>query len=163
MELKVVGQPIGRVEGPDKVSGRMVYTADVAVPEALWGKCLRSTMPHARLVRVDASRARQVPGVRAVLTGADVPDFRVGVSLQDLPVLACDKVRFIGDKIAGGGRGDPGSGRGGFGAHRGGIRGVARGGRHRGSPGDGAPVIHEQLAAMPACPPAGGTGPTHYR
>ena len=100
MELKVVGQPIGRVEGPDKVSGRMVYTADVDTPEALWGKCLRSTMPHARLVRVDASRARRVPGVRAVLTGADVPDFRVGVSLQDLPVLARDKVRFIGDKIA---------------------------------------------------------------
>ena len=100
MELKVVGQPIGRVEGPDKVSGRMVYTADVDAPDALWGKCLRSTMPHARLVRVDASRARQVPGVHAVLTGADVPDFRVGVSLQDLPVLARDKVRFIGDKIA---------------------------------------------------------------
>ena len=100
MELKVVGQPIGRVEGPDKVSGRMVYTADVDAPEALWGKCLRSTMPHARLVRVDASRARRVPGVHAVLTGADVPDFRVGVSLQDLPVLARDKVRFIGDKIA---------------------------------------------------------------
>ena len=100
MDLKVVGQPVGRVEGPDKVSGRMVYTADVEVPEALWGKCLRSTMPHARLVRVDASRARQVRGVHAVLTGTDVPDVRVGVSLQDLPVLARDKVRFIGDKIA---------------------------------------------------------------
>lgn len=100
MDLKVVGQPVGRVEGPDKVSGAMVYTADVAAPEALWGKCLRSTMAHARLVRVDASRARQVPGVHAVLTGADVPDVRVGISLQDLPVLARDKVRFIGDKIA---------------------------------------------------------------
>lgn len=100
MELKVVGQPVGRVEGPEKVSGRMVYTADVDAPEALWGKCLRSTMAHARLKRVDASRARDVPGVRAVLTGADVPDFRVGVSLRDLPVLARDKVRFIGDKIA---------------------------------------------------------------
>ena len=100
MELKVVGQPVGRVEGPDKVSGAMVYTADVPAPEALWGKCLRSTMAHARLARVDASRARQVPGVHAVLTGADVPDLRVGISLQDLPVLARDKVRFIGDKIA---------------------------------------------------------------
>ena len=100
MDLKVVGQPVGRVEGPDKVSGAMVYTADVAAPEALWGKCLRSTMAHARLARVDASRARRVPGVRAVLTGADVPDVRVGISLQDLPVLARDKVRFIGDKIA---------------------------------------------------------------
>ena len=100
MDLKVVGQPIGRVEGPDKVSGRMVYTADVDAPDALWGKCLRSTMAHARLARVDASRARQVPGVQAVLTGEDVPDVRVGVSLEDLPVLARDKVRFIGDKIA---------------------------------------------------------------
>ena len=100
MDLKVVGHPVGRVEGPDKVSGRMVYTADVQVPEALWGKCLRSTLAHARLVRVDASRARRVPGVHAVLTGAEVPDVRVGVSLQDLPLLARDKVRFIGDKIA---------------------------------------------------------------
>lgn len=100
MDFKVVGHPVGRVEGPDKVSGKMVYTADVQVPEALWGKCLRSTMAHARLVRVDAARAREVPGVHAVLTGADVPDLRVGVSLQDLPVLARDRVRFIGDKIA---------------------------------------------------------------
>lgn len=100
MELRVVGHPVGRVEGPDKVSGKMVYTADVGAPDALWGKCLRSTLAHARLVRVDASRARQVPGVHAVLTGADVPDVRVGVSVRDLPVLARDKVRFIGDKIA---------------------------------------------------------------
>ena len=100
MELRVVGQPVGRVEGPDKVSGKMVYTADVVAPDALWGKCLRSTLAHARLVRVDASRARQVPGVHAVLTGADVPDVRVGVKVRDLPVLARDKVRFIGDKIA---------------------------------------------------------------
>ena len=100
MDLKVVGQPIGRVDGPDKVSGKMEYTADVRVPEALWGKCLRSTLAHATLVRVDATRARQVPGVHAVLTGADVPDVQVGVSLRDLSVLARDKVRFIGDKIA---------------------------------------------------------------
>ena len=100
MELRVVGQPVGRVEGPDKVSGKTVYTADVVAPDALWGKCLRSTLAHARLVRVDASRARQVPGVHAVLTGADVPDVRVGVKVRDLPVLARDKVRFIGDKIA---------------------------------------------------------------
>ena len=100
MELRVVGHPVGRVEGPDKVSGKTVYTADVGAPDALWGKCLRSTLAHARLVRVDASRARQVPGVHAVLTGADVPDVRVGVSVRDLPVLARDKVRFIGDKIA---------------------------------------------------------------
>ncbi len=100
MDLKVVGQPVGRVEGPDKVSGRMIYTADVSAPGALWGKCLRSTRAHALLVSVDASRARQVPGVHAVLTGADVPDVRVGISLQDLPILARDKVRFIGDKIA---------------------------------------------------------------
>ena len=100
MELKVVGHPVGRVEGPDKVSGKMVYTADVGAPGALWGKCLRSTLAHAWLVRVDASRARQVPGVHAVLTGADVPDVRVGVSVRDLPILARDKVRFIGDKVA---------------------------------------------------------------
>ncbi len=95
MELKVVGQPVRRIEGPDKVSGKMVYTADVKVPDTLWGKCLRSTLPHARILRVDVARARRVPGVRAVLTGADVPEGRVGVSLQDVPVLARDKVLLL--------------------------------------------------------------------
>ncbi len=57
-EFKVVGAPIPRLEGPDKVSGRTIYAADVNLPGALWGKILRSPHPHARIRRIDISKAR---------------------------------------------------------------------------------------------------------
>jgi CO/xanthine dehydrogenase Mo-binding subunit len=66
----------------------------------IWGKSLRSPYPHARILRVDTTKAKRLKGVLAVLTGADLPLLRVGLSLQDLPVLAQDKVRFVGEKVA---------------------------------------------------------------
>ncbi|MBI4200267.1 MAG: xanthine dehydrogenase family protein molybdopterin-binding subunit [Chloroflexi bacterium] len=66
----------------------------------LWGKTLRSPLPHARILRVDTSRARRLAGVHAVLTGADIPDVRVGRRMRDMPVLTRDKVRFLGEKVA---------------------------------------------------------------
>ncbi|MGH9892684.1 MAG: xanthine dehydrogenase family protein molybdopterin-binding subunit, partial [bacterium] len=100
MKLQVVGRPMPRIEGPEKVSGKTLYTADVQLPGLLWGKCLRSPYPHARIVRVNAEKAKRVKGVSAVLTGADLPPFRVGLSLQDSPILAQGKVRFAGEKVA---------------------------------------------------------------
>ena len=100
-----VGKSATRVEGPDKVAGLARYPADVLLPGALWGKVLRSPLPHARIVHIDGSRARQVPGVHAVITAADIPDTRVGRRLLDFPVLARDKVRFIGEKVAAGDEG----------------------------------------------------------
>jgi CO/xanthine dehydrogenase Mo-binding subunit len=99
MDLKVVGRPIERVEGPEKVGGKTVYTADVQLPGMLWGKCLRSPYPHARIVRVNTDRAKTVKGIVTVLTGADLPPHRVGLSLQDTPLLAQHKVRFVGEKV----------------------------------------------------------------
>ena len=99
MELKVVGRPSSRVDGPDKVSGTTVYTADVQLPGMLWGRCLRSPYAHARILSINTEPAKKVKGVRAVLTGEDVPDKRVGLSLQDTPLLAIGKVRFIGEKV----------------------------------------------------------------
>ncbi|MFQ6029700.1 MAG: xanthine dehydrogenase family protein molybdopterin-binding subunit, partial [Dehalococcoidia bacterium] len=96
----VVGQPIPRGEGPDKVSGKSVYTADIALPGLLWGKVLRSPYPHARIVSIDTSKARQLPGVHAVITGQDIPERRVGRLLRDCPVLARDRVLFVGEKVA---------------------------------------------------------------
>ena len=100
MELKIVGRPMGRIEGPEKVGGTTLYTADVQLPGMVWGKCLRSPLSHARIVRVNTEKAKKVSGVLAVLTGADLPPFRVGLSLQDIPVLAQGKVRFVGEKVA---------------------------------------------------------------
>ncbi|MGE5820035.1 MAG: xanthine dehydrogenase family protein molybdopterin-binding subunit [Deltaproteobacteria bacterium] len=99
MDLKVVGRPVGRAEGPEKVGGKTVYTADVQLPGMLWGKCLRSPYPHARIVRINTDRAKKVNGIVTVLTGADLPPHRVGLSLQDTPLLAQHKVRFVGEKV----------------------------------------------------------------
>ncbi|MBI4523094.1 MAG: hypothetical protein HY695_04685, partial [Deltaproteobacteria bacterium] len=100
MKLRVVGRPLARIEGPEKVSGKTRYTADVELPGMIWGKCLRSPFAHARILRIDTSEARKLKGVVAVLTGEDLPSYRVGLRLQDIPVLARGKVRFVGDKVA---------------------------------------------------------------
>ena len=97
--LTSIGQPAGHVEGPAKVTGRALYTADVTLPGMLWGKCLRSPFPHARILAFEVAQARQLPGVHAVLTGADLPEVRIGRFLLDIPVLARDRVRFIGEKV----------------------------------------------------------------
>src|SRR5215210_1211434 len=96
----LIGASVPRLEGPEKVTGRATYTADVTLPGTLWAKILRSPPPHARIVRIDASAARQVPGVRAVVTGQDVPGRYVGKTIRDMPVLCWDRVRFIGDRVA---------------------------------------------------------------
>jgi CO/xanthine dehydrogenase Mo-binding subunit len=96
----VVGRPVTRQEGPDKVSGKFLYAADVALPGMLWGKVLRSPYPHARIVHIDASRAMGLPGVRAVITGKDTTGMRIGRMVRDVPLLAEDKVRFVGEKVA---------------------------------------------------------------
>ena len=95
-----VGKPVARGEGPDKVSGKAVYAADIVLPGMLWGGVLRSPYPHATITNIDASQAERVPGVHAVVTGRDLPDRRIGRLLQDMPVLARDKVRFVGEKVA---------------------------------------------------------------
>ncbi len=96
----LIGAPIPRIEGPDKVTGRVSYAADVTLPGTLWGRILRSPHPHARIVRIDASAAWQVPGVRAVVTGQDVVGHYVGKTMRDMPVLCWDRVRFVGDRVA---------------------------------------------------------------
>jgi CO/xanthine dehydrogenase Mo-binding subunit len=99
-EYNIVGTSVPRAEGTDKVSGRTVYAADVKVSGLLWGKILRSPHPHARIRRVDTARARQAPGVRAVITGEDVRGCLVGKQIRDMPVLCWDVVRFVGDRVA---------------------------------------------------------------
>lgn len=95
-----IGRSVVRGEGADKVSGKAVYTADITLPGMMWGQVLRSPFPHARIISIDTSRAKELPGVYAVLTGQDIPERRVGRMLRDCPVLARDKVLFIGEKVA---------------------------------------------------------------
>ena len=95
-----IGKPVTRQEGPDKVSGAFTYSGDVNLPGMLWGKVLRSPYPHARILSIDTSRAEAMPGVHGVITGKDTAGMRVGRSVRDVPLLAEDVVRFVGEKVA---------------------------------------------------------------
>jgi CO/xanthine dehydrogenase Mo-binding subunit len=90
-----------RIEGHDKVSGQQKYTADMSHPDMLWAAFATSPVAHAKIVSIDTTAAKAVPGVIAVLTSADLPPGkRSGRMLYDLPVLAYEKVVYIGDRVA---------------------------------------------------------------
>lgn len=101
--LGIVGVALPRVDAAEKTSGRALYTADLVMPGALSAKVLRSARPHARIARLDASRARQAPGVHAVLTAHELgafADARYGYFIKDRPIVAIDKVLYQGDIMA---------------------------------------------------------------
>jgi CO/xanthine dehydrogenase Mo-binding subunit len=100
IEPRVVGKSLPRMDGAGKVTGAAVYAADFALPDMLVGKVFRSTELHARIVRVDTARARSLPGVRAIITAADVPDIRYGGAVKDETVFARGKVRYAGQPVA---------------------------------------------------------------
>ncbi|HEY3117637.1 MAG TPA: molybdopterin cofactor-binding domain-containing protein, partial [Chloroflexota bacterium] len=93
-------KPEIRVEGELKVRGRARYAADVQMPGMLWAAYLKSPVPHARIVSIDTSMAKAVQGVHAVLTHEDIGARRHGKVLYDCPVLAYDRVRYVGDRVA---------------------------------------------------------------
>lgn len=97
---RVVGQSLTRIDAPGKVTGSAIYAADFALPGMLFGKVFRSAAPHARLVKLDTSKALLIPGVRAVITAADVADVRYGAAVKDEPVFASDIVRYWGQPVA---------------------------------------------------------------
>ena len=86
--LRVVGRSVPRTDAVDKVTGRARYVTDLELPGMAHARLLRSPYAHARLVRVDVSRARELPGVYAVLTGADFTwcDPYHGPAFRDRPV-----------------------------------------------------------------------------
>ena len=93
---------VTRYDAPDKVTGRAKYTADIRLPDMVFGKILGSPIAHGLIRRIDVSKARALPGVLAVITGADVPDAWYGVSpaREDEQILAKERVRYVGDEIA---------------------------------------------------------------
>lgn len=100
MAHATLGQDQAQVNALAKVTGRALYAGDLKLPGLLHGKVLRSPYPHARIVRVDTRAALALPGVRAVLTGADCPDALWGVHHKERRILARDVVRFAGEEVA---------------------------------------------------------------
>ncbi|HEV2519238.1 MAG TPA: xanthine dehydrogenase family protein molybdopterin-binding subunit [Thermoplasmata archaeon] len=99
--LRLLGGRIPYIEGPLKVTGRAEYTDDIKRPGMLYGGLLRSPWPHARLISIDASAARAMPGVYAVLTGERYPTpFGVLPITHDETAIAVGKARYIGDIVA---------------------------------------------------------------
>ena len=95
-----LAEPEYRVEGAWKVTGAALYTSDRDLPGTLRARFLTSPLPHALIRSIDASAARAVPGVHAVLTGSDIGPRRFGKTLYDQPVLAYQRVRFVGERVA---------------------------------------------------------------
>jgi selenium-dependent xanthine dehydrogenase len=99
--LNAVGRPVAPQEVVDKVTGRAKFTDDVTFPGMLVGRTLRAAFPHARILKIDTSQAKALPGVCAVLTHEDVPGENIhGLIYADWPVLCGDKVRYMGDAVA---------------------------------------------------------------
>lgn len=99
--FQVVGTRARKVEGMAKVTGRAVYADDLTLPRMLYAKLLRSIHAHARLKSIDASEALAMPGVHAVITGKDLPEyFGIIPWTQDEQALCEDKARYVGDAIA---------------------------------------------------------------
>jgi CO/xanthine dehydrogenase Mo-binding subunit len=95
--FSVVGKALPRVEGAEKVTGRAQYTYDIRLPGQLYARVLRSPHPHARIRRIDTSRAEALPGVRAVLSAANPPEI---TWYQEECPLFDRTLRLIGDEVA---------------------------------------------------------------
>ena len=97
----IVGKNVGRVDSLDKVLGKPIYTMDIVPENALHLKVVRSSVAHALLKKVDLTRARNYPGVAAVVTAHDIPGINESTALlPDKPLFATDRVRFVGEPIA---------------------------------------------------------------
>ncbi len=94
-----IGKRVTKPDAPDKATGRTVYINDMVVPRMLYGKILHSGRAHAKIVSIDTSAARALPGVHVVLTGADIPELRFGPTRDNVPLKA-GKVRCVRDEVA---------------------------------------------------------------
>ena len=96
-----IGHSTRRLDAPGKVTGAIKYAADLWMANMLHLQVLRSPHPHARIVRIDASKARRLPGVECVLTCDDVPGVdNFGVFIEDQPIMARGVVRYVGEAVA---------------------------------------------------------------
>ena len=98
--LLVIGKDVQRTDAVPKVTGAAQYVADIRMPGMLHGAVLRSPHPNARIISIDVSAARAMPGVKAVLTGEDTAHKKWGAFRPDLYPLAIGRVRYVGDEVA---------------------------------------------------------------
>jgi len=102
-EFSVIGQRVPRVDAKEKVTGQAKYAADYSLTDMLWCKLVRSPYPHARIVNIDTSQAKKLPGVKGIITGKDFGGWTWGwmPKTRDEPPLAVDKVCYMAESVAG--------------------------------------------------------------
>jgi CO/xanthine dehydrogenase Mo-binding subunit len=94
-----VGKRIPKLDAEEKVTGKAIYIQDLKLPRMLYGKILYSPHPHAKIVTIDTSKAEKLPGVKAILTGYNIPPIKFGVYKDNVPLKA-NKVRSMRDEVA---------------------------------------------------------------
>ena len=99
MNEELIGKSVPRIDGVEKVTGSAIYAADMSLPGMLHAKMVLSPHAHAKIVGIDIEGARRIPGVKAILTGKDLP-YRVGLYMVDKPILADGKARYCGEPVA---------------------------------------------------------------
>jgi 4-hydroxybenzoyl-CoA reductase subunit alpha len=101
-QFNVVGRRLPMLDAAAKAKGAAQFTDDLTFPGMLYGKILRSPLPHAKILNVDVSKALRLPGVKGAVTGAEIPDRQYGIvpKARDEYALAKGKVRYIGDEVA---------------------------------------------------------------
>lgn len=98
--MNFVGREYSLIEGDLKLDGKIKYITDMKMHNMLYGKILRSPYAHARIRKINIEKARKLPGVKATITGKDIPQKKFGIYINDKYALAVEKVRFIGDEVA---------------------------------------------------------------
>jgi CO/xanthine dehydrogenase Mo-binding subunit/aerobic-type carbon monoxide dehydrogenase small subunit (CoxS/CutS family) len=97
----VIGKNVRRIDAPSKVTGRLKYAGDMTMPGMLHVQVLRSPLAHARIISIDTSSAEAMEGVEGVITSVDVPgEDGFGVFVNDQPIMARGKVRYVGEAVA---------------------------------------------------------------
>src|SRR5499425_1638020 len=101
-KFSVIGQSLPKIDAWAKVTGETRFADDLVLPRMAYAKLLRSPHAHARILRIDTSRARAIPGVYSVITGHDLPRVKFGILpvSQDEEALCTEKVRMVGDPVA---------------------------------------------------------------
>src|SRR5262245_60677402 len=100
--MTVIGTNVRRIDGVEKVSGQGLYAGDLRLPGMAYAKVLRSPLPHARIRRIDFSKAAALNGVVAIVSrdNLNVASNSFGAYVKDQQILATDKVRYVGDMVA---------------------------------------------------------------
>jgi carbon-monoxide dehydrogenase large subunit len=99
-KFRYIGQHILSSYFLEKITGKAVYVSDIKLPNMLYAALKRSPLPSARILKIDVSNALRIKGVRAIITGENIPKGLHGRGLLDTPILAIDVVRYVGEPVA---------------------------------------------------------------